>query len=79
MNKRIKDIWNKAAAHQSERNFDNYSTWEQQVEFLNTFAELIVRECCQAVWSEECNTSDLALEEYNRTVRKIRQYFGVDK
>ena len=43
------------------------------------FAELIVNECANVFWSEDCNTSDLALEEYNRNSKKIKQHFGVEE
>ena len=43
------------------------------------FAELIVRECAKTLWTEECHTSDLAVEEYNRNSRKITQHFGVEE
>jgi hypothetical protein len=43
------------------------------------FAELIVRECASVFWSEDCNTSDLALEEYNRNSKKIKEHFGVEE
>lgn len=42
------------------------------------FAELIVRECCLALWTEECHTSDLAFDEVKRNSRKIKEYFGID-
>ena len=44
---------------------------------LEKFAELIVRECMESLWTEECHTSDLAVEDYNRNCRKIKQHFGV--
>ena len=40
-------------------------------------AELIVQECIDALWTEECYISDLAVEDYNRNCRKIKQHFGV--
>jgi len=43
------------------------------------FAELIVKECANVFWSEDCNTSDLALEEYTRNSKKIKQHFGVEE
>ena len=43
------------------------------------FAELIVRECIWALWTEECRTSDLASEEYARGSNKIKQHFGVEE
>ena len=41
-------------------------------------AELIVRECIWALWTEECRTSDLASEEYTRGSNKIKEHFGVE-
>ena len=46
---------------------------EQEIKF----AELIVKECIWALWTEECRTSDLASEEYTRGSNKIKEHFGV--
>ena len=46
---------------------------------LEKFAELIVRECAESLWTEECYNSDLALEEFERNIAKIKQYFGVEE
>jgi gas vesicle protein len=43
------------------------------------FAELIVRECCQALWTDACHMSDLAVEEFNSNSRKIKRHFGVEE
>jgi hypothetical protein len=45
---------------------------------LNRFAELIVKECAESLWTEECYNSDLALEEFERNSAKIKQHFGVE-
>jgi hypothetical protein len=42
------------------------------------FAQLIVQECIQLLWTEDCHVSDLAVEEYNRNTNKIKQHFGVE-
>ena len=42
------------------------------------FAELIVRECCLALWTEECHTSDLAFDEVKRNATRIKEHFGID-
>jgi hypothetical protein len=42
-------------------------------------AELIVRECILALWTEECRTSDLAILDHNRNVKKIKEHFGVEE
>jgi hypothetical protein len=39
-------------------------------------AELLVQECAKSLWTEECHMSDLALEEYKRNSKKIKQHFG---
>ena len=77
MNERIKQLAEQAGA---------VNVWEwASDDVLDTknmdakkFAELIVRECANVFWSEDCNTSDLALEEYNRNSKKIKQHFGVE-
>ena len=46
---------------------------------LPKFAELIVKECIWALWTEECRTSDLASEEYTRGSNKIKEHFGVEE
>jgi len=43
------------------------------------FAELLIKECIKSLWTEECHTSDLAVEEYNRNSKKIKQHFGIEK
>ena len=43
------------------------------------FAELIVRECCLALWTEECHTSDLAFDEVKRNATRIKEHIGVEE
>jgi len=43
------------------------------------FAELIVAECAESLWTEECYNSDLALEEFEKNSKKIREHFGVEE
>ena len=45
---------------------------------LTKFAELIVRECVESLWTEECYTSDLALKEFLKNSKKINLHFGVE-
>jgi len=45
----------------------------------NKLAELIVRECAESLWTEECYTSDLALKEFLKNSKKIKQHFGVEE
>ena len=44
----------------------------------NKLAELIIDECCQALWTNACHMSDLAVEEFNSNTRKIKEHFGVE-
>jgi endonuclease I len=46
---------------------------------INKFAELIVKECCRAFWTEECHVSDLAYLDYKEKINKIKQHFGVEE
>jgi hypothetical protein len=46
---------------------------------IEKFAELIVKECVESLWTEECYNSDLALEEFERNSAKIKQHFGVEE
>lgn len=41
------------------------------------FAELMIRECYNAMWNEECMFSDLAQEENARMYRQLKQHFGI--
>lgn len=45
---------------------------------LEKFAELIVQECCLALWTEECHSSDLAFDEVKRNATRIKEHFGID-
>jgi len=55
----------------------NMADPDTKIRLLNAekFAELIVRECIWALWTEECRTSDLASEEYTRGSNKINDHF----
>ena len=72
MNERIKELWEQAAKTTQG------DSWEEQTKFAEKFAELIVRECCLALWTEECHTSDLAFDEVKRNSKKIKEHFGID-
>jgi len=45
---------------------------------LDRFAELIVKECVNALWTEDCNVSDLAIIDFNEKKRKIYEHMGVE-
>jgi len=45
MNERIRELWDKAAESTAAFPSGQNNSWETQVNFLEKFAELIVREC----------------------------------
>ena len=49
------------------------------VDKVELIAEIIIKECAEVFWSEACNMSDLAYEEYYRNSKKIKKHFGVEK
>ena len=67
MNKRLKEI---AIRAQVEHCISHVR--------LEEFAELIVWECAKSLWTEECYTSDLALDEFEKNSKKILEHFGVE-
>jgi hypothetical protein len=68
MNERIRELAEQAELH-----------LELQSLKVEKFAELIVKECAESLWTEECYNSDLALEEFERNSAKIKQHFGVEE
>jgi hypothetical protein len=80
MNERIKELvkqmgWEEMGADLYGKSMDGCMT----IHALEKFAELIVRECAKSLWTEECHTSDLALEEFERNSAKIKEHFGVEE
>jgi hypothetical protein len=68
MDERIKELYARSFTDEQGEYFDP-----------ERFAQLIVEECAQALWTEECHVSDLAVEEYNRNANKIKRHFGIEK
>ena len=79
MNERIREL----AQQAQEYAWENETHWsanaEREALFEQKLAELIVRECAKSLWTEECHTSDLALEEFERNSAKIKEHFGVEE
>ena len=81
MNERIKELAHKADFIGKK---NNGAEWRwgyidpELAEKLEKFAELIVKECCLALWTEECHTSDLAFDEVRRNATRIKEHFGID-
>ena len=70
MNRRLKEL-------AADAGYPVYMTYGQD-QVLERFAELIVRECCLALWTEECHASDLAFNEVKRNATRIKEHFGID-
>ena len=77
MNERMKQMAERCGLY-GVADYDNTISEDVSKVRLDKFAELIVKECIDALWTEECHTSDLAVEDYNRKSKKIKQHFGVD-
>ena len=75
MNERIKKLAEQAqkVAYYTDGGYTPIMTLDQE-----KFAELIIRHCAKSLWTEECHTSDLALEEFERNSAKIKEHFGVE-
>ena len=69
MNERIKELLEQAGV--------KYTIMPKDTVY-EKFAELIVRECCLALWTEECHASDLAFDEVKRNAKRIKEHFGID-
>ena len=74
MNERIQQLAEQAGFIDRGNNHTAYMNFDHK-----KFAELIVKECIWALWTEECRTSDLASEECLRGSNKIREHFGVEE
>ena len=79
MNERIRLLAEQAGALQVKSVLNIPAALSLNGDEIQKFAELIVRECIWALWTEECRTSDLASEEYTRGSNKIKEHFGVEE
>ena len=72
MNERIQELWEKAAESTAAYPSGQNNSWETQVNFLDKFAELIVKECASLF---PLTFTD---EQYQRRIDKtILKHFGV--
>ena len=67
MNERIAELWDKAA----ESTMDH--SWESQTKFMERFAELIVKECCDKFIDMQHKFHP------SICVYEIKQHFGVEE
>jgi hypothetical protein len=79
MNERIKELAVQADFMLCEDgHFYSEGQSQKTTDGLQKFAELIVRECCLALWTEECHSSDLAFDEVKRNATRIKEHFSID-
>lgn len=75
MDERIKKLWYKAAESTAAFSSGQNNSWETQVNFMERFAELIVRECCGAADDWYQKHSELHWDP----AQHIRNHFGVEE
>jgi hypothetical protein len=76
MNERIREVWIKAAREDSDP--DN---WDTQEQFIERFAELIVRECMDIAHNvgNISEPDDWALDRCYEIEQRIQDRFGVEE
>ncbi len=72
MNERIRELWDKAAESTAAFPSGQNNSWETQVNFMEKFAELIVRECADLVDDHDDSYPYVSFGDM------IKQHFGVD-
>ena len=85
---RIRELWDKAAQAAAAYPSGQNNSWETQVNFMEKFAELIVRECVDAIDSARpYHTNDHLVNDYMNGVEHghkfaitmIKKHFGVEE
>jgi len=81
MNERIKQLWDKAAESTAAFPSGQNNSWETQVNFMEKFAELIVRECMAcSTWVGKMNTNLVEPVHTAHAInQRIKQQFGVEE
>jgi len=78
MNERIKELWAKAAESTAAYPSGQNNSWETQVNFMELFAELIVRECIDIASQEDFDVMMKEGYPCSQTAKKIQKHFGVE-
>ena len=80
MNERIRELWDRAAESAAAYPSGQNNSWQTQVDFMDKFAELIVRECADLINSDKDSDRHVM---WNRalyeTRGKIFRHFGVEE
>lgn len=88
MNKRIDELWGRAAEAVAAYPGGNSNSWEAQVNFMHKFAELIVKEMCGLMEQTEddvyhCFDPSERPTEYIEWLRdwqeRFTKHFGVEE
>ena len=77
MNERIKELWDKAAQAAAAYPSGQNNSWETQVNFMEKFAELIVKEC--AKFLDENSGYDGANNAWHPEPEDLLEHFGVEE
>jgi hypothetical protein len=72
MNERIFELWNQAAKATAAYPSGQTNSWETQVNFMDKFAELIVREVFSKI-------DDERFEVYQPVKESVMKHFGVEE
>jgi len=77
MNDKIKQLWEKAATASAAYPSGQNSSWETQVNFMEKFAELIVREMLD-IFDKRAEPGT-GFYEPQEPAEMIREHFGVEE
>jgi len=72
MNQRIQELWDQAAKSTAAYPSGQNNSWETQVNFMDKFAELIVREVFEIIDDEASYTI------YAPVVQLVKERFGIN-
>ncbi len=78
MNPRIQELWQQAADATAAYPSGQNNSWETQVNFLEKFAALIVRECAE-VCMKEIDTGWVMAPKSPWMAKQILEHFGVEE
>ena len=71
MNERIRELWDKAAQAAAAYPSGQNNSWETQVNFMEKFAELIVRECA--------DIATINSHQWESPGYYVRKHFGIEQ
>jgi hypothetical protein len=86
MNERVSKLWDQAASECGYLRLGENS-WDTQVRFINTFAELIVKECAEQIKTHGISASREDYGDYEigfnaglfHALHTTKEHFGVEE